>query len=184
MKKFWKIMILLLALILCFVLGWRVMPKIWPGIKESIVYPIFPALQPTPAPTQEPYSPKSNAQVGDPIAEEDSVIYYFYKCYCPYCREIDPLMGALPDEITLSDGAVSKVKLIAIDKSEDAGLALIQSYYETYNVPEEKQYVPAVVIGDEHLMPGSEIIDRLLNALCSGEGTKTLLIDGAERVAP
>jgi len=181
MRKAVKILLVLLALAGCFLLGWRVMPKVWPTIKTNVVYRVLPALEPTPAPTQEPYQPNSNAALTDEIAASDSVIYYFYKPQCPYCRAIEPLMGGLPDTITLPDGTASNVKLIAVDKLSEEGAALIEAYYEANNIPDEKRYVPAVVIGDKYFMPGQEITDGLLKALTAGEGVATKLLDGAER---
>lgn len=181
MRKFLKVLAVLLAMAVCFLAGWRLMPRIWPAIKTGVVYPVFPALEPAPAPTAQPYAPKSNASLSDEIGETDSLVYYFYKPYCPYCREIEPLMAGLPQTVTLPDGAQSAVKLVAVDKLDEEQAQLIASYYETYKVPEERRYVPAVVIGNRHLMPGSEIIDQLLDALTAGEGLRTPLLDGSAR---
>ena len=182
MKKPVKILCLLAALVLAFGLGWRVMPKIWPGIKEAIVYPVFPDMKPTPAPTQEPYEPKGGYAFGEPIAANDSVVYYFYKDYCPWCRQLAPLTSGLPKQITLPDGTKSDVRLVCLNKVEDRFLQIITEYYEQYGIPEEKQYVPAIVISDRYLFTGSEIIEQLLEALAAGEGLKTPLLDGNTRV--
>ena len=181
MKRWVKVLCIIIALILAFILGWRVMPRVWPGIKEAIVYPIFPQLKPAPK-EAEPYIPKSNTAFGDPIHATDSVIYYFYKDYCPYCRELTPLMEGLPDQITLPDGTPSKVRLICLNKVEEEILEIITDYYATYDVPEEEQYVPAVAIGDRYLFLGVEIIDQLMDALVNGEGLDTPLLDGNERI--
>ena len=168
----------MLALAAAFVLGWRVMPKVWPAVRSALVP------QPTPAPSAapEPYVPRGTAAVGDPVGANDSLIYYFYKDYCPYCREIEPLMAGLPDRITLPDGTPSDVKLVPVNKVEDTGLALITAWYDAHDVPEEKRYVPAVVIGGRYLFAGAEIIADLADALAAGEGLRTAVIDGAARV--
>ena len=70
MKKSLKILYFILIIGFAFVLGWRVMPKVWPSIKEAVVYPVFPQMKPTPAPTQEPYAPKSTAAFEDAIQRE------------------------------------------------------------------------------------------------------------------
>lgn len=182
MKKGLKILCLIVALIAVFLLGWRVMPDIWPGIKEAVVYPVMPQLKPTPAPTQEPYQPKSSGAFGDPIAATDSLIYYFYKDYCPWCRQLEPLTAGLPETVTLPDGTQSTVKLVCLNKVEEPMLQVITAYYEQYEVPEEKQYVPAIVIGSRYLFAGDEIIDQLMDALTAGEGLTTPLLDGGQRV--
>ena len=182
MRKGVKLLCAVLALALAFGLGWRVMPKVWPGIKKAVVYPVFPQLAPTPAPTPEPYQPKSSAALGDPITASDSLIYYFYKDYCPYCRELEPLTAGLPGQITLPDGTVSSIKLICVNKVEEDALKLITEYYDTAGIPEERRYVPALVIGEQYLFLKEEIVGLLADALASGEGLRTPLLDGADRI--
>ena len=181
MKKTLKILCLIIALLAMFVLGWRVMPKIWPGIKEAIVYPVFPDMKPTPAPTQEPYEPKGGYAFGDPIAEMDSVVYYFYKDYCPWCRQLEPLTSGLPKQITLPDGTKSDVRLVCLNKVEDKYLQIITEYYEAHEIPEDRQYVPAMVIGDHYLFAAEEIVPQLMEALMAGEGVKTHRITAEPR---
>lgn len=184
MKKGIKLLGLILALITAFLIGWRVMPKIWPSIKQNVVYPMIPQLKPelTPAITPEPYLPKSDSIFGDAISSSDSLIYYFYKDYCSYCRELEPLTSGLPKQITMPDGKSSTVKLICLNKVDKELFKIINDYYEAYHVPEERQYVPAIVIGDRYLYLKTEIVDQLMEALLAGEGLKTPMLDGAQRV--
>lgn len=183
MKKSLKIICLTVALISMFVLGWRLMPKAWPSIKEAIVYPIFPQMRPAEPekPAPELYTPKSTAAFGDPIGETDSLIYYFYKDYCPWCKQLEPLTAGLPKQITLPDGTKSNVKLVCLNKVEDKYLQIITEYYKSAGIEEEKQYVPAMVIGDRYLFAGDEIIGQLMEALTAGEGMQTPLLDGNSR---
>ena len=95
---------------------------------------------------------------------------------------MEPLTSGLPQTITLPDGTASAVRLVGLNKVEDKYFQIISDYYEKYGVPEEKQYVPAMVIGDRYLMPGSEIIDQLMDALMAGEGLETPLLNGTERI--
>ena len=182
MKKGLKILCAFVALALSFLLGWRVMPKVWPQIREKVVYPVFPQLQPTPKPTQEPYVPSGNAAFGDAIAHSDSLIYYFYKDQCPYCRALEPLTAGLPETVTLPDGTKSRVRLVCLNKMEEAPLAVITAYYDAHAVPEERRYVPAMVIGDRYLYLEEEISGALLDALIAGEGLDTPLLDGNDRI--
>ena len=129
----------ILVLVIAFILGWRLMPSAWPEIKESVVYPIFPQVRPEPTPTQEPYKPKGNTAFGEPINKKDSVIYYFYKDYCPYCRALTMITDALPEQIYLQDGSISNVRLICLNKAEDQYLKVIMDYYEMYNIPDERR---------------------------------------------
>lgn len=182
MKKGFKILCLAVAVIAVFLLGWRVMPLAWPSIKEAVVYPVMPRLKPTPAPTMEPYHPESSAEFGDPIAVSDSLIYYFYKDYCSYCRQLKPLMAGLPETVTLPDGTQSAVKLVCLNKVEQPMLEVITAYYGQHDIPQDRRYVPAVVIGGRYLHLADEIVGQLMDALTNGEGLTTPLLDGGQRV--
>lgn len=182
MKRLTAVCLIILLLMLSFLLGWRVMPRIWPEIKEAIVYPVLPQLRPSPAPSVPPYVPESNTSYGDPIAANDSLVYYFYKDNCGYCWELSPLISGLPEEIILPDGTVSRVRLIALNKVEDEAYEIIGDYYEAHDIAEERRYVPALVIGDRYLYLRAEITDQLMDALIHGEGLNTPLLDGAERI--
>lgn len=158
------------------------MPQIWPNIKKAVVYPVFPQLEPEPAATAEPYVPESNTDYGAPISASDSLVYYFYKDYCGYCREISPLINGLPDKILLSDGTKSKVRLVALNKVKEEYHDIINKFYEDHDIPEDRRYVPAIVIGDRYLHLKAEITDQLLNVLINGEGLNTPMLDGSERI--
>lgn len=182
MKRWILIATAFLLTVLSFLLGWRLMPRIWPDIKKNVVYSVFPQMRPEPSPTMELYVPESNTALGDSIAVSESLVYYFYKDYCAYCRELSPLIAGLPKKITLPDGKVSQVRVIALNKAENQYLEMINDYYEKHGIPEDRRYVPAVVIGDKYLFLHDEIVDQLMDALVHGEGLNTPLLDGAERV--
>ncbi len=181
MKKRGLIVCIILLAVLFFLLGWRIMPRLWPDIKENVLYPIFPQMRPEPLATLQPYVPDSNTSYGDPISISDSLVYYFYKDYCGYCREISPLMAGLPNEIILHDGTTSHVRLIALNKAEDKYYEIISQYYEKYDIIEERRYVPAVIIGNRYLFLRDEIVEQLTDALINGEGLHTPLLDGNKR---
>ena len=186
-RKGLRIFCFTLALLAAFIMGWRVMPSVWPGIKETLVYPLFPQIKPaspSPSPTAEPYEPESRAKVtlDTKITVTDSLIYYFYKDYCPWCRQLAPLIAGLPAQITVADGTRSSVRLICLNKTEDESLRLIEKYYDTFNIPEEKQKVPSMVIGDRYLFGGDEIGEWLIASLIAGDGLQTPLLNGSERV--
>lgn len=183
MKKEARTFSLVISLLLVFVLGWQGMPRVWQGIRGGTAdSAVAQSESETTAEEPELYTPRSNTVWGEEMAVSDSVIYYFYKDYCPYCRELEPLTAGLPGEITLPDGTRSRVRLVCLNKVEETYAKIIAEYYEEYRIPEERQYVPAVVIGNRYLFPGYEIIDQLMNALAAGEGLQTPLLDGAERI--
>lgn len=182
MKRLASVCFIIFLVLLSFLLGWRLMPRVWPEIKETVVYRVFPQMRPDPTPSIPPYVPESNTSYGDPIEENDSLVYYFYKDYCGFCMELSPLISGLPEEITLSDGTVSRVRLVALNKVEDEALEIINDYYEVHDIAGDRRYVPAIVIGDRYLFLRDEIIDHLMDALVRGEGLDTPLLDGAERI--
>ena len=94
---------------------------------------------------------------------------------------MEPLTAGLPETITLPDGTQSAVKLVCLNKVEEPMLQVITAYYEQYGVPEEEQYVPAIVIGGRYLFTYNEIVPQLMEALTAGEGLTTPLLNGAER---
>lgn len=201
-KKSLVVLIVLVAMAAAFALGWRVMPKVWPGIKSALTgspakveAKADAAAKPAAGSHEaqrELYTPAATAGFDDEILAEDSLIYYFYKDYCPYCKELDPLIAGLPKAITLPDGRTSAVKLVCLKKNTAEGEVadpakdpanIIAAYYRDHNVPEDRQLVPALVIGDRYLFTRNEIIPQLLDALVQGEGLKTPLLNGAERVS-
>jgi len=157
------------------------MPKLWPKVLNRIIYPVFPLLK-LASIEKELYEPYYNAQLGEPISETDSVVYYFYKDYCPGCKQLEQLTAGLPETITLPDGTVSRVKLICLNKVEDRYLEIITEYYDSHNIPDERRYVPTIVIGDKYLFAYEEITPGLMKSLVAGEGLKTPLLDRNERV--
>ncbi len=100
----------------------------------------------------------------------DSVIYYLYVTACGSCAEAKKTMDSLPASVFITRGTYtfeSKVEVVPINIGEDTALAL--SLFESYNVPEDKQFAPIVFLRDWYLS-GSEEIARELNAsLLSGD---------------
>lgn len=180
MRRFLAIIGALAILGVTFLAGWRIMIRVWPKVKPAVVSALnLPT--PTPAPTPEPYFAEGTARLGDPIAPGDTLIYYFYRETCPYCRIIDGMTSGLPEEITLPDGSRSPVRLIALNKSNEEEMAAIQRYYDEHGLGEDRQYVPSIIIGDRYMM-GTEEIHDFISALLSGEGLTTPLLDGGERI--
>lgn len=185
MNKKLKILGMLLALCVSFLVGWRVMPKIWPTIRLNYINRLIPQLQPSSESEDKPilYTPKSDSQYGDSISTSDSLIYYFYKDYCSYCAELEPLISGLPDHITLPDGTTSKIRLLCLNKVEENYEKIITDFYEEHNIPDDQRYVPAIVIGNKYLYLKDSIEDYLMDLLIAGEGLQTEMLEGAQRVS-
>lgn len=115
--------------------------------------------------------PRSDAI--DDIKDDDSLVVYFYKDYCPYCMEIKALMEGLPEFIYLKGGRKSRVRLVSLEKQDPRQMQVVQKYYDKLFVHPDRQFVPMVVIGKETLFLGEEIVPNLLQLLIEGEGQKT-----------
>ncbi len=126
----------------------------------------------------EDYHPKSNTGIDADVDAGDSLVYYFYRPTCRYCSErADMIIAGLPEEITLADGSKSKIRLVALNKSDPDEGAIIQAYYERKGIPEERQLVPTLIIGESYLCGSVEIKNSFLTLLLSGEGRQTPYID-------
>ncbi len=107
------------------------------------------------------------------IGPQDSLIVYFYKDYCPYCKELEDFFAALPEAVTLADGTVSRVRFISLEKQIPAQMKVVQRFYDTLFVHPDRQYVPMIIIGRRALFLKDEIESDLLPALMAGEGLDT-----------
>ena len=48
---------------------------------------------------------------------------------------------------------------VCLNKVENEYAKIIADYYEENNIPEDRQYVSAVVIGNRYLFPRDKIVD-------------------------
>ena len=115
--------------------------------------------------------PRSDSR--DDILPTDSLILYFFKDYCPYCKDLEPLFNSLPESVTLPDGTVSRVRFISLEKQLPREMQVVQKYYDKLFVHPDRQYVPMIVIGNKALFLQEEIEPGLMPALLGGEGLKT-----------
>ncbi len=111
------------------------------------------------------------------LTKNDSVVIYFYKTWCPYCKELEPLLDGIPEKITLPDGTTSTVRLYSYDKEVPEDMEIVKQYYEYLKIPEDRQFVPMIVIGSEALFLRDEIVPNLMNMLVQGKGRDTVLLE-------
>lgn len=133
----------------------------------------------------EAYQPGGNTRPDERVGSGDTLIYYFYRPACKYCSlYADMLLAGLPEEITLPDGRKSTVRMAALNKSDEAEGAVIQSYYERNQIAQDRQLVPSILIGDAYLCGSNEIKRAFLRLLLDGQGLLTPYVDGTERDLP
>ncbi|MDI9519706.1 MAG: hypothetical protein QM308_00895 [Bacillota bacterium] len=116
-------------------------------------------------------APRSDSK--NDILPTDSLILYFFKDYCPYCKDLEPLFLSLPESVTLPDGTVSRVRFISLEKQLPREMQVVQKYYDKLFVHPDRQYVPMIVIGSKALFLQEEIEPGLMPALLAGEGLQT-----------
>ncbi|NLX83019.1 MAG: hypothetical protein GXZ04_04295 [Clostridiales bacterium] len=144
-----------------------------PGLISEVIarMPADAAWRREPREGQEFIAPRS-----DPLTDiqpSDSLILYFFKDFCPYCKDLEVLFDALPDFVYLADGTKSRVRFVSLEKQIPAHMKVVQRYYDKLFVHPDRQFVPMVVIGDKALFLQAEIVPGLFPALISGEGLKT-----------
>lgn len=91
-------------------------------------------------------------------AQEDAVVYavLFYSPTCPHCHEV--IDNDLPP---LIEQYGNQLQIIGINTAHPDGQVLYQAALEAFNVPQGRTGVPALYIGDRHLVGSIEIPEQL-----------------------
>lgn len=96
-------------------------------------------------------------------------VLYFYRDDCDECNQLKPYLKSLPKEVIVDGESVPlRVEMLA-SRSGNNGEALRQFFAEK-DVPEEKQMVPFMVLGDQYLTGADEIRRNMLPMLEQGCG--------------
>ena len=114
-----------------------------------------------------------------------STIMYFYVTPCAACEAVNNFFETLDKEYTIDIHGIEKPSELKIKKynvSESQNLELIREYFSIYEVPESKQEVPIVFIGDLYLQGDKEIQIELQDKIEAGNGMNTLIIGDAGQI--
>jgi uncharacterized membrane protein len=76
----------------------------------------------------------------------------FYSPSCPHCKEV--IETLLPE---LDQQYGSQLQIFGVNTYTEEGSALYGSYLEIYEVPQEMQGVPTLVVGDQYLVGSGQI---------------------------
>ena len=93
-----------------------------------------------------------------PFAQAQSPVVhavFFYSPSCPHCKEV--IEGLLPE---LDKIYGSQLQIFGVNTYTEEGSALYGNYVAIYEVPEEMQGVPALVVGDDYMVGSGEIPAR------------------------
>ena len=88
------------------------------------------------------------AQAQEPVVHA----VLFYSPTCGHCAQI--IEEVLPD---LDRQFGSQLVIFGVNTYTDAGHVLFEKYIEIFNVPDDRQAVPTIVVGDKILLGSSEI---------------------------
>lgn len=103
-------------------------------------------------------------------------IMYFYVPLCAECEDVESFFDDLDPSYNVAyDGQLinSQVIITKLNVSEIENLNLLRTYISKFGVPEERQQVPIIFIGDKYLFGIEEIKGNLKNLILSGEGLFT-----------
>ena len=115
-----------------------------------------------------------------------STIMYFYVTPCAACEDVNIFFKTLDKEYTIDIQGVEKHSELTIKKynvSESQNLELAREYFSIYEVPESKQVVPIVFIGDVYLQGEKEIQVESRGMIEAGKGINTLIISDAGQIS-
>jgi len=91
---------------------------------------------------------------------EHITLVYFYRIVCPACIEIEPLLQALPDTVSI-DGADVAVDLIRINTRSGNNRERVMAFFDAFDVPNEYRFVP-IVFTASGFYTGPEAITALI----------------------
>ncbi|HSM19575.1 MAG TPA: vitamin K epoxide reductase family protein, partial [Hyphomicrobiales bacterium] len=94
----------------------------------------------------------------NPVSAQDTVVHavLFYSPTCPHCHDV------IDDDLPpLIEQYGDQLQIVGINTTHPDGQALYQAALEAFDVPQERAGVPALYIGDRHLVGSVEIPEQL-----------------------
>lgn len=89
---------------------------------------------------------------------QDATVYavLFYSPSCPHCHDVmdndlPPLLEQYGDQL----------QILAVDTTQQSGQSLFQAMVEQFNLPRNRMGVPALIVGQTHLVGSVEIPEQL-----------------------
>lgn len=98
---------------------------------------------------------------------------FFYVNGCEECNEVKAFMDEMTPkyEVTYEGKKIeSQIEILKYDSGDPVNFELLHRFYEAYNVPEDRQFVPSIFIGDVHLLGEMEVERDLIKHIRSGKG--------------
>lgn len=117
------------------------------------------------------YASDAEIEVDEEYATTEFV--YFYTQGCVDCEAVSKFMDKMDDVYIVEHNGQqvkSKISILKIDIGPDEGFETLYAFYDYYEVPEDRRFVPSIFIGDTHFMSAEEIERELIDAIESGKG--------------
>lgn len=96
-------------------------------------------------------------------------VIYYYRDDCEECVKLQPFVESLPQSIVIGNEEVPLSVEACHSRKGDNG-DRIRTFFELYQVPEEEQIVPFMVLGDKYLAGAENIQKDLMRMLEQGYG--------------
>jgi|GEM_PF-2038475 len=109
----------------------------------------------------------------------DTRIMYFYVQLCAECEDVESFFNELETNynIMFEEEAInSKVEIYKFDISKLENLNLLRAYFYRFGIPEDRQLVPVLFIGEHYLVGAEDIKSKLHDLILSGEGLLTPIL--------
>ncbi len=93
-----------------------------------------------------------------PVVGQEAVVraVLFYSPSCPHCEQV--IQEVIPP---LVDQYGTRLQIFGVNTSSESGSRLFQSAVQAYDIPQEKQGVPLMII-DDHILVGANQIPQQL----------------------
>ena len=97
---------------------------------------------------------------------QESCIYYFYGISCPHCANVAPFLDKLKLEY-------SNINIIKFETYQNiSNQNLLDTYFESYNLPKTSRGVPIIFISDNYLVGDTPIISDLESLILKNPNAK------------
>lgn len=97
---------------------------------------------------------------------QESCVYYFYGITCPHCANVAPVL----DQLKTKYPNINIMKFETYQNASNQNL--LNSYFESYNLPSNSRGVPIVFIGSNYLVGDTPIISGLESLILKNPNAK------------
>lgn len=98
---------------------------------------------------------------------------YFHRIVCPDCKQVNPLINALPQTVTV-EGKPVTLDLIRINTRSGNNSERVIAFFEKYQVPDADRQVPIIFFADGYLSGVEPILSQLTEKFSSRSDTDKL----------